>query len=361
MSLPSHGANPQTLYEKMNVSMPSSIIDLSENSNPLGPPSIIKDRWAEWFQAISSYPDPEGKTLKQVIASFHHVQENQVLIGNGAAELMMVAAKLWQHKTIGVIHPAFSEYERVILANGAKLQRFYTDERSNWQVDSFQIEAFLSKGHSLFICNPVNPTGMVYQVELLEKWLKLAEHSNGMILLDEAFIDMLGEEHSMSDWTGSPNLLIFRSMTKMFSLAGLRLGYLLGNKDVLNEISALLPHWNVNALAQLAGQAVLQDSAFQQKTRSYIKAERQRIFNFLKNAGFRTSESKANYYLLQPPDPGKTAQLFKWLLGKGIVLRHTENYIGLDGRWLRAGIKSQKENDQLMQAVKKWKLEESSR
>ncbi|MGD7042941.1 pyridoxal phosphate-dependent aminotransferase [Jeotgalibacillus proteolyticus] len=357
MSLPSHGANPQTLYEKMNLPIPSSIIDLSENSNPLGPPSIMKERWSEWFEVISSYPDPEGQTVKRVVASFHRVQANQVVMGNGAAELMMVAAKLWQHKTIGVIHPAFSEYERVILANGAKLQRFYTDEHANWQVDSVEIEAFLSQGHSLFICNPVNPTGMVYQVELLEKWLSLAERSNGMILLDEAFIDMLGEEHSMSDWTGSPNLLIFRSMTKMFSLAGLRLGYVLGNKDVLSEISALLPHWNVNALAQLAGQEVLQDSAFQQKTRSYIKAERQRILDYFRTIGFRTSESKANYFLLQPPDPEKTPHLFKWLLGKGIVLRHTENYLGLEGRWLRAGIKSQKENDQFMQAVKKWQQE----
>ena len=359
MQLPTHGANPHTLYKSMGMTVPTSIIDFSENSNPLGPPSIVKERWIEWQTAISYYPDPGGNQLREKIASFHDVQPDQVLLGNGAAELMMVTARLFQGKKVGVIHPAFSEYEKVIRVNGGIIQRFYTTEEINWVANDDEIMSFLAKGHALFLCNPSNPTGLTIPRETLKKWLDQAIRFHATILLDEAFIDMIGEEHSMTDYVGRESLLIFRSMTKMYSIAGLRLGYMLGEKSRIAEISELLPHWNVNALSLLAGAVVLEDESFRQTTKAYIKNERTRIFEEWKKLGFTFSNSATNYYLLQPPHPAQTEELFKWLLKHGFVLRHTHNYEGLDGRWLRVGIKTIEQNDRLIQAVKAWTQEQS--
>ncbi|KIL49716.1 threonine-phosphate decarboxylase CobD [Jeotgalibacillus soli] len=358
MSLPLHGANPRSLYQSMRIPVPEQIIDFSENSNPLGPPSAISEKWMAWQSAISSYPDPEGQALRQAIADYHGLGSEQVLLGNGAAELMMVVARWFQGKIVGIVHPAFSEYVRVVEANGGIVQSFITTEETGWQSPDEEIMHFLIKGHILFLCNPVNPTGIKYSRDTLARWIKQADRYGATILLDEAFIDMIGEEYSFANQIGSSSLLIFRSMTKMYSIAGLRLGYLLGTKGRLAEFGSLLPHWNVNALSLLAGEEALRDKAFQEKTRTYMKTERERLFAFLDDLGFRYSLSEANFYLLQPQNASQTADLFRWLLHRGIVLRHTYNYKGLEGRWLRAGIKTKEQNDQLIQAVTAWHQEQ---
>ncbi|MDZ5711192.1 pyridoxal phosphate-dependent aminotransferase [Jeotgalibacillus haloalkalitolerans] len=355
MTLPSHGANPLRLYESLNLSAPEDIIDFSENSMPAGPPAHLKEQWDQWYNAISSYPDPEGRGLKKQIAKKHQVKESQVLLGNGASELMMTALRSFQGKTVGVIHPAFSEYERVIQANGAMVHHFYTNESMSFQPDEDEIHSFLSKPDcALFICNPNNPTGILLKKETILSWLKTAEKSGSTLLLDEAFIDMAGEHYSLADHTGSPSLIIFRSMTKMYSIAGLRLGYLLSNEQTVKEISQWLPHWNVNQLALLAGETVLQEPSYTEKVCSFTQKERSRFTDALRDLGFKISDSAANYVCIQPPDPQQTEELWRFLLREGLVLRHTYNYRGLDGSWLRVGIKLPEQNKKLIEAITLW-------
>ncbi|MFB1082050.1 histidinol-phosphate transaminase [Jeotgalibacillus sp. JSM ZJ347] len=355
MTLPSHGANPLKLYEALGMRTPDEVIDFSENSIPIGPPARLKEQWNHWFNAISSYPDPEGKYLKKLIACKHHASEGQVLLGNGASELMMTALRKFQGKTVGVIHPAFSEYERVLEANGAITHHIYTAETTNFQPDDADIHAFLSvSDRALFICNPNNPTGIRLERETLLAWLEIAEKSGSILLLDEAFIDMAGEEYSLADHTGSASLIIFRSMTKVYSIAGLRLGYVLADEDTVKEISQYLPHWNVNQLALLAGEAVLQDPQYTEEVRAFIRKESMHFTAALRNLGFKVSGSAANYVCIQPPDPQQTEALWRFLLREGLVLRHTYNYKGLDGEWLRAGLKLPEQNRQLIEAVTLW-------
>ncbi|TFE04171.1 pyridoxal phosphate-dependent aminotransferase [Jeotgalibacillus salarius] len=355
MTLPSHGANPLYLYETLGMETPDAVIDFSENSIPTGPPTRLKEQWARWYNAISSYPDPEGRGLKKLIANKHQVNEAQLLLGNGASELMMTALRKFQGKTVGVIHPAFSEYERVIKANGAFTHHIYSTELMGFQPDDHEIHAFLSEpDRALFICNPNNPTGIRLERETLLSWLVTAEKSGSTLLLDEAFIDMAGEQYSLADYTGSPSLLIFRSMTKMYSIAGLRLGYLLANEETVKEISQWLPHWNVNQLALLGGETVLQDQLYTDEVRSFISKERSYFTDALRDIGFKVSESAANYVCIQPPDAKQTEALWQFLLREGLVLRHTYNYKGLDGAWLRIGMKLPEQNQKLIKAVTSW-------
>ncbi|WP_244093978.1 threonine-phosphate decarboxylase CobD [Jeotgalibacillus sp. R-1-5s-1] len=353
--LPSHGANPQILYEQLGISMPEQVIDFSENSYAGGPPDRVKENWLSWLQAASHYPDPNGSRLKKLIAEKHHVREKQVLLGNGAAELMMTVLRLFRDREVGVIHPAFSEYERVIQANGAEAIPIYTNHVNGWLPDSAAIHTFLSKpDRALFICNPNNPTGVRIPKHQLLDWLGTAEKYKNTILLDEAFIDMAGDEYSLDDQTGSPALIIFRSMTKMYSLAGLRLGYLLADESIIRRVKDWLPHWNVNAIALLAGEEVLKDEEYTRMVRKETSAERTRIQQALIGMGFRITQSEANYVLFQPPDPVQTEELWRSLLEKGLVLRHTWNYQQLEGRWLRSGIKAAEQNTKLLEALATW-------
>ncbi|MBM7580878.1 pyridoxal phosphate-dependent aminotransferase [Jeotgalibacillus terrae] len=355
MTLPSHGANPLQLYESLQLQVPGHLIDFSENSMPSGPPEVVGEQWHDWYKAASSYPDPEGRRLKKLIAEKHRTDESQVLLGNGAAELMMTVLRLFQGKEVGVIHPAFSEYERVIEANGARVRHFYTNESTGWLPDDQDIQRFLAEpGNALFVCNPNNPTGIRLDRRTLINWLTTVERSGSTLLIDEAFIDMAGEEYSISDYTGSPSLIIFRSMTKMYSIAGLRLGYLLANTSTVKKVSTFLPHWNVNQIALLAGEAVIQDLTYTEKARDFTSAERLRVTSALRQLDFKVSASEANYLLIQPPDPMQTEDLWHTLLKEGLVLRHTYNYRVLDGRWLRAGIKGHEQNTQLIGAISRW-------
>lgn len=355
MTLPSHGANPLYLYKTLNLTAPEKIIDFSENSIPTGPPAHLKEQWEHWYNDISSYPDPEGRDLRKLIAKKHQVSESQVLLGNGASELMMTVLRKFQGKTAGIIHPAFSEYERVIKANGALTHHIYTNEAMDFHPDDQDIQPFLSAPErALFICNPNNPTGIRLERKTLISWLETAEQSGSTLLLDEAFIDMAGEQYSLSDYVGSPSLIIFRSMTKMYSIAGLRLGYLLADEETVEEISQWLPHWNVNQLALLAGETVLQDQLYTDEVRSFIREERSRLTDALNDLGFKVSDSAANYVCIQPPDPQQTETLWHFLLREGLVLRHTYNYRGLDGAWLRVGIKCPEQNQKLIEAIALW-------
>ncbi len=341
--------------------MPEQVIDFSENSYAGGPPDGVKENWLSWLTAASHYPDPNGVRLKKLIVEKHHVRENQILLGNGAAELMMTVLRLFRNREVGVIHPAFSEYERVIMANGAEAVPFYTSQENGWLPDSTDIHAFLSKpDRAIFICNPNNPTGVRIPERLLLDWLETAEKSGSTILLDEAFIDMAGEEFSLSDQTGNAALIIFRSMTKMYSLAGLRLGYLLAEEAVIQKVSDWVPHWNVNAIALLAGEEVLKDEEYTGKVREETRAERHRLQQALRDMGFQITQSEANYVLLQPPDPDHTENLWRSLLEHGLVLRHTWNYQQLDGQWLRAGIKTAEQNTKLLEALSTWVQSSSS-
>ncbi|KIL44031.1 histidinol-phosphate transaminase [Jeotgalibacillus alimentarius] len=355
MTLPSHGANPRQLYESLQLQVPDHLIDFSENSMPSGPPKAVKEHWGDWYAAASSYPDPDGRRLKKLLSEKHRTDQSQVLLGNGAAELMMTALRLFRGKEVGVIHPAFSEYERVIKANDGLVRHFYTNESTGWLPDDQEIEDFLSEpDRALFVCNPNNPTGIRLERHVLISWLTIAERSGSTLLLDEAFIDMAGEAYSLSDYTGSQSLIIFRSMTKMYSIAGLRLGYLLADAAAVKKIRPFLPHWNVNQIALLAGEAVIQDHAYTEKARDFIRKERLRITTALRQLDFKVSASEANYLLIQPSDPMQTEALWRSLLKEGLVLRHTYNYRGLDGRWLRAGIKCHEQNTQLIGAISRW-------
>ncbi|WP_449619622.1 threonine-phosphate decarboxylase CobD [Robertmurraya sp. Marseille-Q9965] len=352
MNWPSHGANPHYIYEAMNIPMPEKIIDLSANINPLGPPKILKEKWPSFFQSIVEYPDPAANRLREAIAEKEGLAKEMIMIGNGGAELISLLGRMFAGKKVLIIQPTFSEYEKACQINGCEVMHHSLDD--NWQltIEHLPIEDI----EAIFLCNPNNPTGVCLPYEQLLALSQVCRDRDIFLVIDEAFYDFLEDYRSLIPIVQDfANVILLRSMTKMFAIPGLRLGYLLADVKLIQTLANIQSHWSVNTVAMLAGELCLQEETFIQETQEYIKKEREKLFAFFKSERFIVSPSETDFYLLKDPNLKDQFPLFEFLLRRGIVPRHTMNFPGIEGQWLRFAIKSTNENNQLLEALKGWK------
>ncbi|WP_077210569.1 threonine-phosphate decarboxylase CobD [Bacillus dakarensis] len=355
MNWPSHGANPQYLYEQVGIKKPENLIDFSANINPLGPPAFLKEKWLEFYDVINQYPDPYGLKLRNIIAEREEVSTQNVILGNGGAELIALVGRLLAGKQVLIVEPAFSEYEQVCQSNGCVISYHLVNE-DTWDLSMDSLVEKLSNVQAVFLCNPNNPTGVYYRLSTVRKLAEVCREHNVYLIIDEAFYDFLVDyEKTVPLLKEYSNLLILRSMTKMFGIPGIRLGYALGNTSLLEKITAFQPHWSVNGLAMMAGEECYKDEVFLRKSVDYIRNEREKIIPALMASGYQVSPSQVNFYLLRDPELDNQFELFEFLLKKGLVPRHTMNFPVLEGKWLRFAIKSNEENDVLMEALLQWK------
>lgn len=381
MLMPSHGSNPHYLYQSLQITQPGSVIDFSANINPLGPSPGLKDKWPDSFELVKDYPDPHAKKLIQLIAGKEKVPYDRILIGNGGAELITLIARFLSGKKVLIIQPAFSEYEQACESSGCRVIYHILDE-GKWELRLELLLPLIKEMDAVFLCTPNNPTGIAFREETVLQLLEECSRRGCLVIIDEAFQDFLEHDFTyatyLCQWGSGPrhsdalkqrgsdpqcskvlkhysNLLILRSLTKMFAIPGLRLGYLLGDPDIVAEIKRFRPHWSVNSLAIMAGEISLRDTGHVEKTKRLIQQQREKMKPFFKDNGFIVSDSKVNFYLLRDTLSANTLPLLKFLLQNGIVPRHTYNFPGLDGKWLRFAVKNEQDNERLMEVLKLWR------
>lgn len=355
MQLPEHGSNTKYVYASLKMEQPEKVIDFSVNINPLGAPKVLQEKWGEWFTAINDYPDPYANSLMEELAARENISAEYLLAGNGAAEIITLVARYVAGSMVAVIHPAFSEYAAACRNEGCEVMEIVL-AAPEFHLEASALADRLQGVKALFLCNPNNPTGVHYSREAVETLIEVCKRTDTLCIIDEAFYDFLPDPVTYIEKVlHQQHVLIIRSLTKMYSIAGLRLGFLAGNPELLQEIGRTKPHWSVNALAMKAGVACLQDESHTVETRGFIEAERTVIFQELKKLGFEHSPSQLNFYLLRDPSLPTQEQLFYYLLKKGLVLRHTENFPGIEGKWLRAAVKQSADNNTLLEALAAWK------
>jgi threonine-phosphate decarboxylase len=353
---PAHGSNPQYLFKALNIPMPEKRVDFSANINPLGPPPILKQNWHQLYSVISDYPDPKGLVLKQKLAEKEGIDESQILIGNGGAELISLIGRMLAGKTAVIVQPAFSEYEEACRVNGCKV-KYHQLNLDSWEWEDKGLSLKLQESDVLFLCNPNNPTGVYYPKSVVLQLLKECNKYNCLLIMDEAFYDFVSEYDPIVSYINEfSHLLIIRSMTKMFAIPGLRLGYIMGNQSVIEKLASFQSHWSVNALALKAGEWCLESESYVKETIELIQKEKERLFTFYQDKNFIVSPSRINFYLLKDPSLNDQLPFFQFLIERGIIPRHTMNFPGLEGKWLRFAIKGEKENDKLMEAVEEWRI-----
>lgn len=351
MSWPKHGANPHYLYEKLNIAMPEESIDFSVNINPFGPPPNLKRKWHLLFNEVEAYPDPLARHLKAKIAQRKAISPQTILIGNGAAELIQLIAITLQNKQVAIFQPTFSEYERMCRAYGVNINNVSIDTLS--KPESFM--QLTQRYDAIFLCHPNNPSGEIYPQKTLLALLAECEKNDCFLILDEAFYDFVLNDISFVKFVGKyRKLIVLQSMTKMFAIAGVRLGVCFAAPSVIEKLRSYQAYWSVNGIALKIGELILDEEAYVEKVAGYMADQRRHLFPQLSAFGYQLSASRVNYFLLRDPKMTNQEPLLIFLMKKGIIPRHTMNYPSLDGKYLRFSIRKSEEMTKLLEALKQW-------
>lgn len=352
MSYPLHGSNPHYLYAYYGLSLPDKVIDFSVNLNPLGMPTEIKQVWPELIDEISDYPDPNYPILKEKLLATYGLTAENYVIGNGASELIQVLASNFREKDVLLIQPTFSEYERACKQNDCQVSYHVCLD----QLDFKQLDFDIKQDSLVFFCNPNNPTGIYYDKKEVKQLLRICEEKNAHLIMDEAFFDFVSHADSLHELVAETNhLTILRSMTKMYAIAGIRLGYVITNHKLAQTLKRALPAWNVSSVAEKLGSVSLDAHRFLEETQAFIQSEFSRLKSELIQMGYELSNSSVNFYLLRDRRLTDHDSLQRFLLERGMVTRHTYNFLGIQGNALRIAIKQTDENNLLLEALKAWR------
>jgi len=339
-----HGALDFAELERLGLD-PNEVLDFSVNSNPFGPSPVVWE--AIRSTPLERYPDRESIALRRALAERLHVFPEQILVGNGTAELIHLTtlAYLQKRDHALVIEPTFGEYERCVRLSGGNLYRWRASPEDGFILKANEIEKKLNeqKMRLVFLCNPNNPTGQVLPLEALKEWAHAFPDT--LFVVDEAYLAFAPEMRSATSLQ-CKNVLVLRSMTKDYALAGLRLGYAVGDESMIPALANFRPAWNVNALAQAAGLAALQDDAHLVKTLAELRTENMKLVSGLKKLGYEPVPSQTHYFLM-PVGGGK--QLRQKLLQHGILVRDCASF-GLPS-YIRIATRKPEENMRLLQTL----------
>ncbi|QVK17471.1 threonine-phosphate decarboxylase [Mycoplasmatota bacterium] len=329
-----HGANPEKLYQQFGITMPKKVIDFSDNGNAIKQDKVLNINYEAYFD---QYPDDEVIELRRLISERENIPIENILFSNGTNELIYILASFYQNKTVAILHPTYSEYEKALKVNNVNVDYIYN------------FEEVKEKHVALFVCNPNNPTGRYFNYDTMTKLAKKLEAKNIDLIIDEAYIDFMKKKHQTLDIKQFNYVYILRSLTKFYHLSGLRIGYVLSHRDNIEEIKNRQPTWSVNSIAQVVSLAYLNDFDFIEKTKEYYEKERNRLFKQLKELGYEVFDSVVNFFVMKIEDD---EELIRFLLTKGIVIRHTRNFPSLNGKYVRITIKSIEEDNILIDALK---------
>lgn len=322
-------------------------LDFSVNTNPLGMPEAAKRALFDAADALSCYPDPQCRALRQALAQKHGVESGMILCGNGAADMIFRVCACVKAKRALTLAPTFSEYERPVKLFGCEILEYRLKEAEGFALTEDILGALTSDIELLFLCNPNNPTGRLASPELLCRIVKACAQNGTLLMVDECFIGFTDGRSMVPLLEEFPNLLILNAFTKLYALAGLRLGYLMcADMALLSRIATFGAHWSVSAAAQAAGLGALEEPAWAERTRSLIKAERTYMREALAALNLTVFPADANFLLVKSPAP-----LYELLKERGILVRNCANFTGLDERFIRIGLKTRKKNEALLRAI----------
>ncbi|MBU8907184.1 threonine-phosphate decarboxylase CobD [Desertibacillus haloalkaliphilus] len=356
MFLPNHGANPKQFVQALGLQSNEDALDFSVNTNPLGFPGAIKKNWLSYLHLIEEYPDPHGYDLKATIARKEQISINQILLGNGAAELIYLLAQTFRGQRVMIVEPSFSEYRDAAMAQHCRLSYFQLTAEAGWKLSVSELSKEFASVDVVFICHPNNPTGVVYDDHAWAELLSHAERLNTTVVVDEAFYDFCSAPISVLQHVHQfKNLVVLRSLTKMYSIPGIRLGYLAANEQLVKRLAKLQHPWNINGLAQVIGKVCLESASHVEETVSFVSAERNRLLSRCGELGFETSPSQVNFFLLKEPNLEDAMPLITYLIEREIIPRHTYNFRGLDGAYVRLAVKGEEANNKLLHALESWK------
>jgi histidinol-phosphate aminotransferase len=340
-----HGGIDYGELEALGIS-PEEVVDFSANLNPFGPPPGIKKAMKK--ANIAAYPDSRAGKLRRLLADKLGVSEENVIVGSGSVELIRLVALacFGRGDSVLIIEPTFGEYEVACQVSGASIIKQRRAPKG-FRLDIEATAKLINRHHpkGIFIDNPNNPTGQYLSQAEFERLLDGARDS--LVVLDEAYITFVDDVWSSVEMTKGNNLLILRSMTKDYALAGLRLGYGVGGKEIIAGMRRICPPWNVNAVAQQAGLAALAAEGYLRQCQARLKRAKGYLVAELSRLGLPPVPSAANFLLVEV---GSAPGFRRGLLQRRMLVRDCTSF-GLPG-YVRISPRTLPECRRLVRAIK---------
>ena len=323
-------------------------IDFSINVNPLCTPECVKEALHRAVGMCGQYPDMEAERLGEAVSTFLGVPKEYLLFGNGASELFMAVVHSIKPKKVVIPVPSFYGYEYAAKSADSEIIYYEMKQENNFCVQEDLKRILTEDVDLLFLASPNNPIGNLLDIEKIKKLLFHCRDKGIYVVVDECFIEFCGNQFSLlSEIWKFEHLILVRSFTKIFTIPGVRLGYLVcKSKAVHTKTARQLPEWNLSCFAQEAGCICAKQAEFILKTKSYIEKERQFMEKRLMQIGLRTFPSVSNFLTIYSEKP-----LYEELLKRGILIRDCSNFRGLRKGFYRIAVKSRKENEILLKAI----------
>lgn len=323
------------------------VLDFSSNVNPLGTPQSVIDAAARSLKMVEHYPDIHSTALRAALGRYENVPGEQIILGNGAAEIIFSFVRALNPKKALLAAPTFAEYGLALKSAGCEIKTYPMKDLKI----GCDFTQYLSGGvECAFICNPNNPTGFLTDSTLLEDIIRVCTENKIYLLLDECFLDFVEQREKLSMkrlLNESGYLLILNSFTKRYAMAGLRLGYALSSdRKLLDAMEAVCQPWNISIPAQAAGEAALGQTLYLERSRALVNEQRKFLKEEMKKNGLEVYDSKSNYIFFKGPE-----DLYDRFLEKGILIRDCSNYEGLSGGYFRIAVRCKEENIRLIDAL----------
>ena len=324
-------------------------LDVSANVNPLGlPPGALRAARQALEQA-AAYPDPQCRRLRTALAARHNVGVETLLCGNGAADLIYRLMCALRPRRALLAIPCFAEYENALRASGcSQIEHHRLLAERQFCLTEDILPALHERLDMLVLTQPNNPTAQCIDGALLHDIAWRCERKNITLLLDECFLDFVEGGQSMIPYLSRyKGLFILKAFTKYYGMAGLRLGYILGDGAQLERLACAGPPWAVSNVAEAAGLAALEDRDFEAATREWLQRAKPRLLQGLESLGIAPIGAAANYVFFGH----ERADLAHCMAQKGVAIRDCSNFDGLEAGYYRMAIRSQEENERVLQAL----------
>jgi threonine-phosphate decarboxylase len=357
-----HGGDIYTASEKLGMAE-EKIIDFSASINPLGIPKTVIVDIKKNAANYRHYPDSEARQLISHLAKIHRLNPEGIICGNGSTELIYLVVRALKPNRILIPAPTFSEYERACRMNGdLRVASYKLKKENNFDINpdkfiaamqgdrNFELQTLNSelKCGMAFLCNPNNPTGRLIKKSDMLKIADSAKRFKCYLVIDEAFIDFSPQNSMIGEVRNNPYLIVLRSMTKFYALAGLRIGYSVFPLHIAEIMKKYKEPWTVNTPAQRAGMIAVRDVTYKHKTLSLIKKEKAFLKNGFKKLKIDYIPSSANYYLIRI---NNAQAVISSLRKKGILVRSCHNFTGLDDSYIRIAVRNRKDNTLLLKEL----------
>jgi threonine-phosphate decarboxylase len=353
---PDHGGDVWAASSRLGMPV-TSIVDFSASVNPLGISPRAADAIRGAIPLLHFYPSNDCSRLKDAIASYiEGISSENILVGNGSTEIIHIFLQAFLEigDEVIILQPTFSEYEHVVTQNGAKPIAVQMEKGFRLDAEAL-LESVTPRTRAIILCNPNNPTSTTLDRKDVEEIVEEAAKKKIMVLLDECFIEFVEDYENTSlsrDSKHYGNLLVLRSLTKAFGLAGLRIGYALSNKETVTLLNRFKVTWSVNTLAQAAGVAALSDAKYLDETKHLIRKERAYLHESLPEIGVSITPPKANFMLANLQGRITAPKLKQRLLTHRILIRDCSAFRGLNSRFVRFAVRTRKDNLILLRALR---------